>query len=188
MNSKDAALVSDDEYDNAELQTPTYQREGDSVNSSDSDEEPTEQPMRTPLLTFDLDRNQDQGPQPVQIEDNEEDTQPINKAAEFLTVLLPRSERWRRRVRNIETARVAPEFHVYIDSKFHTVKKSTRQERPKIKWMQAAYFVKGKESSEKESEPKGQREAAKADTPLVPPKQDKFNIPVHEDQPIRVPE
>ena len=62
MNSKDAALVSDDKYDNDELQTPTYQREGESGNSSDSDEEPTELPMRTTPLTFDLDMNQDQGP------------------------------------------------------------------------------------------------------------------------------
>lgn len=79
----DATMVSDDEYDQDELQSPTYHREGEADDSSDNEESP-EHPIRTTPLTFDLDMNESQGQQPVLIEDDEEDTQPKNHAAEFL--------------------------------------------------------------------------------------------------------
>ncbi|CAJ1936825.1 unnamed protein product, partial [Cylindrotheca closterium] len=84
-------------------------------------------------------------------------------------------------VLNLTTGRVGPEFHVYMDSKFHSVKNSTRQERPEVKWMEAAYFVDGQKKGEKRggTDRNGQREAAQADTPTVPP-QVGFNLPIEE--------
>ena len=43
-------------------------------------------------------------------------------------------------VLNIRTGRVSPQFHVRMDSNFDTVKNSTAQEQPEVKWMEAAHF------------------------------------------------
>ena len=45
---------------------------------------------------------------------------------------------------NLQTGRVTPEFHVKMDSKFHSVKNLMRQDRVRVRWMEAAYFT-GKE-------------------------------------------
>ncbi|CAJ1958093.1 unnamed protein product [Cylindrotheca closterium] len=58
-----------------------------------------------------------------------------------------------------------------MESKFHSVKNCTRQERPKVKWMEAAYFVDGQEKGtlEQEQAPTGDGQPAPAPAPVAAP-------------------
>ena len=92
-------------------------------------------------------------------------------------------------VLNITTGRVAPEFHITVDSKFHSVKNSTRQERPKVEWMEAAHFTdKEMEKTKKAKSGESQREVRSQGQP--PNNQPTQDLPPRESEqlPIEVPE
>jgi len=62
-------------------------------------------------------------------------------------------------VLNIQTARVSPQFHIKVDSMFHTTRNTTRQERTKSTWQEAAGFIsdhstRAKEKDQDKTEPK----------------------------------
>ena len=90
-------------------------------------------------------------------------------------------------VLNIKTARVSPQFHVKIDSMFHSVKNSTKQERTTSTWLEAAGFGPPKQDAHpKQSQPEPQQPEVSNIPPSEAPVPPSEGAPV--EQPMQPPE